>query len=404
MFWIFKWALKNLYLNIGRSTRVFLLIFFFLSIILCNLTLLEGANRQMLDSIRNNQGDFYALSKNPVINLEEAHGLILSEIEGYLDGSVQIFTNFGNVVSSQSYGECTLNGVSGSFLEYLDKNVSWLEPPSGPLQDGKCFLDFNQANSLGLKKNDFLTVQINTQNGMINTVSLQVDGIFLGSNLLYNNVLYLSLTDMQNLFLLPGFFNQVKYYLNERKSELNLSALQSSLKKRLYFSSSLVFPILNPHDDLVFSVFVYYRLFLSIVFILMNIVFLIILFFSIQNIYYMDFRARRAEISTLLTYGMKPITLYSIVFFESLIIFVLSYLISALAVFTLTGILGGIYITDPNIADLIIALGGPRLTFRATAGTILAITLIVSILSISSTVFGVRRFLKLQIREIISIT
>lgn len=318
------------------------------------------------------------------------------------EANIRIFNKPASLIGNNGYSEGMVTGTEPVFINYLSRNVNWLEPSKQRLKEGTACMEAVLAGKLGLKTGDYLTIQARTDSGMINTLQVMVDGIFIGSNLIYEDSIFINIKDQNLLFMTDNQVNEVRTYFKQRVGDDAVIAVVKAITHQFFKLAIFTSPRLEPTKDSLFAVFGYYRYISVFVFYLLNLVFLIILYFAVQNMFFMSFRERRQEISTLLTYGMKPSRLLWIAFWESLFIFGAALISAVFLAALLILLLGNVAISDPNISDLIIVLGGPRLRFALEPATVSLMVGFLMLTTLYSAYKGTKNYLKMEIREIIS--
>lgn len=402
MFWI-KWAYKNLTANKRRTIGIISLIATVLIIVVVDLMFLEGTKQQMVESIRNNRGDISAVRRGVNGDLQP----VFKELDQHkkrhlIETNIRIYKKKAQLIGNQGYSEGTVIGTDPVYLKYLNRNVSWLAKQDNNLKEGTAIIEATLADKLNLIKGDYLTIQIHTEEGMINTLQVLVDGIFIGSNIIYGDTLFINIKDQNLLFMQENQLNEIRVFYKKNVTDDALVKILGNLSHNFFKLATFESPRLDPMTDYVFQIFIYYRYLLIFLFFLLNTVFVIILYFAIQNLFFMMFRERRQEISTLLTYGMKPALIKLVVFWETLFVFLTAICCAAVLSAILVLILRNVTITNPNIADLIIALGGPRLNFTTNTGFVPWMVGFLLLTTLYSSYRGTNAYLKMEIREIIS--
>jgi ABC-type lipoprotein release transport system permease subunit len=400
MVWI-RWAFKNLLNNRRRTIGILFFITVTFTIVFVNLMFLAGTNYQMKEAISNNRGDLNLFFKDPYTNPDMYFSLSPSMLS-LMEDNIRIFRTSAQLIGSSGYANGNVIGTETKFLKYLQHNVSWLAKPTKSLHSGSALIEAVLAEKLNVKKGDLLTIQVRTVPGVFNTVQVKIDGIFIGSNLIYGNSLFINIQDMNQLWLAENFYNELRFYFKKDVSIATISNVFNQINTQ-YFNKVYIFsPKLDITKDNVFSIFRYYRFLIVFLLTLLNIVFIVILYFAVNNLYFLSFRARRQEISTLLTYGMKPARIKLIVFWEAILIFSVSFLLSIVLTAILETCLKNFSITDPSLGELITAIGGPHVCFLLHFPTLLLILGLLFCDIIFAAYKGVNTYLKVEVREITS--
>lgn len=401
MFWL-KWAYKNLVINKKRTAGLLIFISSILIIFIVDLMFIEGTSSQMKESIRNNRGDLNSFARGLNHSVSPVYKYLNQKYKKLIEDNIKIYDKNVQLIGTINYSNGRVIGTESKYLKYLARNVSWEENLKQNLNQGTTIVESNLAKRLNLKRGDYLTVQIRTEVGMINTLSVVVDGIFIGSNLLYKDIIFINLEDMNQLFLEKDHFNEVRTYFKPGVTDAEITNVLKDLTKKFFTLAVIESLRLDPTKESVFYTFGYYRYFTVFIFYMLNTVFIFVLYFAVQNIFFMNFRKRRQEISTLLTFGLKPSRLKSIVLWEASIIFAVSFLIAVILSQGIINILRNFSINDPSISDIIVALGGPRLCFANNHQSVLILLGITFLVVIYSSYKSLNSYLKMEIHEIIS--
>jgi ABC-type lipoprotein release transport system permease subunit len=404
-----KWAFKNLIANRRRTGRIIGFLAVILTIMIVNLLFLDGANTQMKVSLCNNKGDLYfwfwpGSDPNPVFRyLEHYHTKLDNKIKflSPYDRNPNL-RKYSQIFSAAGYAEGWVLGTEPDYLRFLDRDVSWPVKYRGNLKEGTALIESGLAQKLNVKRGDYITCKIKTDTGMVNTLQVMVDGIFVGSNLLFGDVIYINRKD-QNLLWLTGNkadYNEMRVYFKPTVGDQELQTILRNIMGK--FSMYIACPRLNPSKEAVFATFKYYRYLLILLFALLNTVFLIILYFAIQNIFFMTFRQRREELSTLLTYGMKPFRIQRIGLWEANLMFGSALILAIPFSVLITQFIHKFEITDSSLAELIIVIGGPRISFSFNWVTVPLLIVVLWVITLISAYKGAHSYLKMEIREITS--
>jgi ABC-type lipoprotein release transport system permease subunit len=406
-----KWAFKNLIANKRRTGGIIIFLTLILTLMIVNLLFLDGTNTQMKVSLRNNKGDLYLWfwpgnNPNPVSRYLERYDTKLENKIKFLTPNAGTLNpdmrKYSQIFSSTGYAEGWVLGTEPNYLKFLDRDVSWPVKYRANLKAGTALIENGLAQKLNVKRGDYITIKIKTDAGMINTLQVMVDGIFVGSNLLFGDVIYINLKD-QNLLLLTGNvanYNEMRLYFKPTVTDKDLQTILRDIMGN--FSMYITCPRLNPTREPVFVTFKYYRYLLILLFTLLNAVFIMILYFAIQNILFMTFRQRREELSTLLTYGMKPFRIQWIGLWEANLMFGAALILSIPFSMLITQFIHKFEITDSSLAELIIVIGGPRICFSLNWVTIPALIVGLWVITLISSHKGTHSYLKMEIREITS--
>jgi len=397
----FIWALKNLYRNKKRTLGTGVLIIIVSLVLFLDFAFLRGTKKQMKDTMRKSLGDISMRVRSEDYNLaavkkhiENANYSNFLEmiISGYSIGNVSVISGSGYL------NDASIAGYSNNYFKWLEKNVEWIE--GGPFLGnfGHAVIERNMAEDLGVSVGDRVTAEYVTQDGAINTDSFQISGIFIGNKYENGNTLYVSLGDAQSLEMVKNKINNLKIYLKNPEDE---ALLQRMIDKDIKSFSKICYISVwrwEPEKNMFYSIFQYGQIFNKLLLALVTIVLLIVLFFAIQNMFYLIFNRRSNEISVLTTYGMPFIKIYKVILWETVVLFSFS-LICSLIVSILCGkIFSGISMTFIS-EEMVIVLGGPNLQFDFILKDILQTSLFVYIVGLFSGFHSLQRYFKLEISE-----
>lgn len=402
MFWI-KWAGKNLLMNKKRTAGKILFISLVLLIAGMGLMFLEGTNRQLKTYLRHSMGDLVATGRGVKTNLLPVYEYLKQEHAGLIEESIRTYRAPAEFLGNTGYARGSLNGVEPAYFFYLDSCVSWPEKPVERLAEGTALVEYFLAAKLNLRRGDSLFIRIRTEEGMYNTLQVRVAGVFLGAGLLFAGEVFINISDMERLFMTgEKYAGEIKAYFKEGVPEAEMIALQQDLVKR--FSALALFKgiHLNPSAVMIYQEFQYYRMILVFLLAVVIFVFFFILYFAVQNSFFLSYRARRREISTLLAYGMTPFAVKRIAFWEGLILFSCALVLAGVLATGLVFALQEITLVNPQMADLIGIIGGPRLRF-AVPGLPLAVAIgLLLAISLYAVHKGVGTYLRMEVREILA--
>ncbi len=402
-----KWAVKNLIANKRRTIGIISFITAILIIMAANLMFIEGANAQMKAALRNNKGDLYFWSDQ---NLDQASRYLDRHYGAKTESKIRFLCpyegspnapKYSQVYSPSEYAEAWIVGTEPEYLKYLDRNVSWPVKYSQNLGEGTALVEISLAQKLNVKKGDYITFKAKNGQGMINTLPVMVDGIFVGSGLIFGNVIYINLKDQNELWLTgrDADYNELRLYFKPSVTDQDLKKIQGNIMIN-YYDLYITSPRLFPFREGAFIIFKYFRYLLIFLFTLLDAVFIIMLYFAIQNIYFMAFRRRRQELATLLTYGMKPFRIQKIGLWEANLMFGAAFILAVPFTALLTQLIHKFEITNSSVALLIMVIGGPRISFAFNWATIPALIAGLWIITLISAYKGAHTYLKMEISEI----
>ncbi len=399
----FLWALKNLYRNKKRTLGTCALIIIVSLVLFLDFAFLKGTQKQMKETMREYLGDISLRVRSEDYNLAPVkkhleNGNYKNSLEriisGYSIGNVSVISEGGYL------NDASIAGYSNNYFKWLKKNVEWIE--GGPFLDnfGHAVIEKSMAEDLGISAGERVTVEYVTPDGAINTDNYQIVGVFIGNKYEDGNTVYVSLKDAQSLAMVKDKINTLKIYLKNPEDE---ALLQQIVDKDLKSFSNISYISVwrwETEKDMFYSIFQYGQIFNKLLLSLVSIVLLIILFFGIQNVFYLIFNKRANEISVLTTYGMPFLKIYKVIFWETIVLFSFSlaggFLLSLLCGQMLSGI------SMARISDeMVIVLGGPNLQFDFVLKDIVLVTLFVYIVGLFSTLHSLRRYFKLEVREMV---
>lgn len=400
MFFHIRWAIKNLLVNRKRSLKKLGFMTMAITMVLFCFALLDGSSKQMKENLYYSFGDLSAKSHRETIDIAP----VLPDMQAIISGKGSIFSEYthsGNFVGSGGYAYGDLRGVEPGYLSYFNRTIGWNEAPDGELKLGEMYLEAAMAMKLQLKKGDSVSVRIESEDGFINANQYTVAGIFMGNPWLYENLALFHIDDMRELMLDDTITSDIITYYDESPSDSELTSLKGSLSKK-YSLLAQFFTRRDMESNFVMQIFGYYRIFLVFILSMIIITFVIILYFSLQNIYYIEFRSRRNELSTMLTFGMKPITLLSVVIWETILAMCVSVIVSFGILLIVKQCLGVFIIDDLASQQLVALLGGNKILLRFKSSSMLISIGVIVFITIRASLKGSKTYLKMHIREIIS--
>jgi len=125
---------------------------------------------------------------------------------------------------------------------------------------------------------------------------------------------------------------------------------------------------------------------------------LIVLFFGIQNIFYLSFIKRANEISVLSTFGMPFFKIYKTVLWETISLFLPGLLLGFLFSFVVGNLLSSISLAQVS-EEMVVVLGGPNLKFTFELSDFLWVSFFIFISELYASFHSLRKYFKLEIRE-----
>lgn len=100
----------------------------------------------------------------------------------------------------------------------------------------------------------------------------------------------------------------------------------------------------------------------------------------------------------LTTYGMQFFRIYRVVFWETVLLFLVSILIGVILSLFLGEVLTGINMGHVS-SEMVIVLGGPNLQFYFTLGDVALISLFIFGVGLYSSIHSLQKYFKLEVRE-----
>ncbi len=392
-------AAKKLYLNSKRSLFKVLFFSILFALIFSLLLFLSGTSAQMKGSMRTMLGDARLSARQGVRDistvakdLRERYADRFDDIQESYSAPVRIFSEGGLAASLCS-------GVQTDFSAYINDSVAWQGKAPEGFEEGWVYLEASVAANLSCVYGDTLTLQwSDAESGRMNTLQARLGGVFIGSGLIFSGASYVNLRDMRAWIMEDEAVNQLSLYFkshDEDSMRALLTEINRAQRDRLEINSVS----LDPSGG-AFGIYKYYNLLVAFLLWMLVIVFFVILHFSNQNMFFTEYRGRKAELVTFLSYGMKVTELRKIVMWEAAFLFFFSLLgASILSALICLGA-GALKVKDLRYADLITAIGGPRLAFALDARFMLITFGLMFFIMLSSAMSGANRYLGREIRAI----
>ena len=402
MFYFF-WALKNLYHNKKQTLEMILFIAIISMMFFLNLAFLKGSREQMEQTLESYIGDIALDARSDNYNLAK----VKKELEtGKNKNAIKMIMgeySFGNarVISNNGYlSNAYVKGYSYNYFKQLNNEVEWIAGGDSSInKTAHAVIERGTAASLAVSVGDNITVEFKTSQGAINTATYKISGIFIGNRYIHFKSLYVSLKNARNLGMVPdNYLNHIKIFL---KNPGNNITLQSIVNKELKKFSNIAYISVwrwDPGNVMFFRVFQFSRMFFTVIITFISIVLLIVLFFGIQNVFFLTFSKRANEISVLTTYGMPFTKIYRLVFWETVFYFSAGLLSGFLLSFFIGNILSGISMAQ--LSDLmVVVLGGPNLQFNFALKDIALVLVFIFFSGLYASFHSLRRYFKLEVRE-----
>lgn len=403
---LWKWAAKNLLNNRRKTLKRILFFAIMSSLLFLSVAFLNGTTVQMKASIRESQSDLFIANRvfegdiSPVLTfLAENYS---REMETMIPRVS--FSEFTLHLDRYYTDEGVVYGTTPEYIKKISPSLSWLEKEDDLpfLTPGTIILDINLAEQLKAKTGENLIMTYITKAGVINTKTFRVAGVFMGNALLYENVAYVNIRDAQELALEEERVNEILVYLKQGVSKPELLSMISTIRKDFLMDVIIEAWELNPEHNLAYYMFKIVRGFVQFIFYLLNLVFLLIIYLSIQDSFYINFRARREELSSLKTFGMKDIKIYFLAFYEGLYLFILGTTLGYLTARGVTMFLKGVKVINPQYNALMMALGGPNVVFDFKLSSLLFVGGFILFSTLLGVHTGIRNYLKMEVRAVIS--
>lgn len=403
MFYI-SWAVKNLARNKKRTLGMGFFIVIIAAILFLNFAFLAGTQQQMNETLRKFVGDINLSALSESCNLagirdDLGRGSYKDEFEMVVS---EYSINNARIISDGGYlSNAYIKGYSSNYFQWMQQSVEWLD--GGGLFDnqGQAVIEKSVASDLSVRAGERVMVEYRTAEGAINTASYEISGIFIGNKYEHANAIFVLLEDAQNLGMVEdNKINRLKIYL--RKSN-DIALLQRLVDKELINYTKIAHISVwrfEPGKNMFYRIFQYSQMFIKILIILVSVVLLIVLFFGIQNVFYLTFNERANEISVLATYGMPFLKIYKMVFWETVILFTASIMSGLLLSVVIGKVLSGIKMA--HISDeMVLVLGGPNLQFDFIFKDFTWIALFLLAVGIYSSLHSLRKYFKMEVREMI---
>lgn len=398
--WI-KMAFKKLINNKRKTVNKVLFFGTIFSIVFSLNMFLHGTQKQMNSANKNSNGDVKFLNKKEKDSLIDTYNYVKDKYGDELEGILPGLTLEADINSSSSYVKGKCIGATEDFYNYISDGLGWIQESKNPLKAGYAILEASLAQTLNVNNGDYITLRyVEDESGAINTADIEVDGIFTGNKLIYENTIITNIEDLRLLKMEDGAINRLRLYFTNTNEE-RMRSVAGNIKKENFRSVKVESATLDPEGGIM-GIFSYYKMLIGFILSMIIFIFIIILNFSNQNIFFMEFRSRKAEISTLLTYGIKIREIRLIVLFETLFVFLFSLVISLLLVNGIIGALSFIEMNTMSLSDIITVIGGPKLIFSFNSRDISLLTGILLAIFIYSGQKGAGNYLKMEIKEIIT--
>ena len=301
-----------------------------------------------------------------------------------------------DVISNYGSSHGLVVGASSNYFDQMKTHVEWIGG-SSEITKNEAIIEKNYAQKLGVETGDNVTIEYITSKGAVNTSNYRITGVFIGNKYEHYNKLYVLLKNAQELAMKDNFIDRITIFLNNPDNDVIIQKIVDDMKS---FSKdiNLIVWRWNPQGHIFFKIFQYSRIFIKIIISIVIFVLLIILFFSIQNSFYLIFNERSNEISVLATYGMMFRQFYQLVFWETILLSVCGILSGYVISFLCAHFLAGINLSLFS-DEIVVLLGGANLFFSFIPKDFFLIFFFILLVSVMSTFFSLYKFLKAEIRE-----
>ncbi len=412
IFFELRLALNKLWINRRRmpgKTMYFSLIF---SAIFTNLLFLAGSDSQMLGAIRSIKGDASCQARTSggkIAKIADVAADIRNRYSGRLEDLQAMFITQVQLEGERAMAGALCHGTDASFYNHLEKSVSWRkgaapqEYMSLGIGLGGIFLEASVADAVFAVPGDMITVKYSQpESGRANSVQLQVKGVFVGSGLLFKGQAFIDIRDMRELILERNAVSELRLYFENPDQDAMRTVLRG-INADWGETVSMESFTLDPLGG-VFGLYKYYNILLLFVLWSLTIIFFVIMNYSNQNVFFMEYRRRRAETATFMTYGMTPGSLRAIVAWEALFQTAAAIALGAALTCAIVALAGRLEVRSLDYADLITAIGGTHITFAFSAKLMLPAVCAMAFIMVYSALKGANRYLKREIREILGTT
>ncbi len=392
-------ALRNIVFRKKQTLKKIFFVGFSLFILFFCIGFINGTGVQMKESLRYSDGDITISSRYQEKDISDISKVVHTDCEKsavICDG----FTLNALLTSDSGYSSATVNGVENNFFPLFEKSIGWITQPVNQFECGGCIIDIKTASVLKVSAGDYITVRYTADDGFMNTIQLLVKGIYIGNQWLYDNVIFVNSLDIQNL-LMEEKINCVKVYFNKAQTDVALHEISNTYNKR-FFSDVFVKTRTDLQKSWAYQIFLYYRIFLTVVVTIILILLVMIMVLSVKHIYFMEFRKRRKELSTLLAFGMNNTEILFSVFIEAVIFFAGSLCLSGILYKFIQKILSLIHINSLAGQDFVALLGGNSVVISCPKTSIVLLSTIVLVIVLSSSILGAKNYLFKHIKDIIT--
>lgn len=397
--YLIGWALKNVFRNLPRSARNAGFLALMIFVVMAGLAFLDGTNAQMKRGLSATYGDLTVSERVPGAGIGAAAEAALIGGVGAGGRVARFVSADAEALGAGSWTGATILGVEAAQAPAVAATLDWPVGAPGPLAAGGAWLPVSLASRLGVGPGDRLTLKTGTDSAMINTSTVEVTGILAGSELAYGDTVIVDVEDARALFMFDDTHVTFACAFLGGAAE-SAAALYSELSVRHFRQVIVESLLLYPEEVSVFAMFQNYRILLLVAFALCLILACAVLILSTRNAFFLYYNARRAELSTLMTFGMGRREVMSMAFVEAIALYFLALaaVVPLCALFDLAT--GAVSFSGLGWADLVTVFGGPRLVLSWSPASLApAAAMLLAVVALSA-VRGVRTFLDMEIRQV----
>ncbi len=398
-----KWAFKRLIRSRKRSLRIVAFLGISAGILFLFLSFRQGAKDQIDSTIKKVYGDIRVTARGEE-SLKEVKRYIQNKYGSPLKKSVsQLSLDKCKLTGSGNYRETTITGVDENYFQWLGDSIYWKSggPPGSGGKTSKervdAVLENSYASKLNLGFGDKLTISYETENGEIQELQTRISGVFIGNRFQQSGKLFLPLNRVQDLMEREEVIDLIKVIL-KRPTDNKLQRITSEISDRYRMKASI--SVRKWESKLNYgTVFSSVWALMGSILVLTALAILIVLSLGVYDTFYLDFRSRTEEISTLLTYGIGHGKLYLLTFLEVSLLLILGGGTGFLLALALARTLGNIPLVK-NFSYLFIVLGGPFLEFSLFSREILYGLGLAAISAYTASLLSLRSYLRKDVARI----
>lgn len=396
------WAAKNSRRNFKLILRTVL----FVSVVFCALLLLlsfrAGSKIQMEDSIRQAVGDIFVTGLDKEDSLTPLKELLEKDLSFDLQQIyASLFVEDCLFIHDGFYEQGAIEGIEPRFFQVNANHLYWDAGSNFSNQGTQAILEKSFAELLRLEPGDVLTIRYQTKTGVFNTMQFFISGVFIGNKYIHGNTLFTSVENAQFLAMESENINRLRVFLKTPSDRALLYKITKTLEE---MTDRISLTVLGLRQGAFQATILFSMLsqIMSVVLALVIISALVILFFALYNTFYLLFRARTAEIATLLTYGMQRKEVIGLYLREAILQLAIGCFaglgFTFLVKYSLT------YLPLVNgLEDLTAILGGPQLSFVVTIRDALLITIFTVVVGLRACRKAIRSYLRQEIKVIMGL-